>query len=110
MIFRVRVSDRAYADLNIIYSYIAETLKSESAAKKLIGHITFKIKSLNDMPERCARYNREPWYSKGIRFLSVGNYIILFSVDKDNQTVEILTIVYKRQNTDTLWDPIRGHR
>ena len=110
MIFRVRVSDRAYADLNIIYSYIAETLKSESAAKKLIGHITFKIKSLNDMPERCARYNREPWYSKGIRFLPVGNYIILFSVDKDNQTIEILTIVYKRQNTDTLWDPIRGHR
>ena len=57
MIFRVQVSDRAYADLNIIYSYIAETLKSESAAKKLIGHITFKIKSLNDMSERCARYN-----------------------------------------------------
>ena len=37
MIFRVRVSDRAYTDLNIIYSYIAETLKSESAAKRYAG-------------------------------------------------------------------------
>ena len=46
------------------------------------------------MPERKSLYRDEPWHSRGIRFITVKNYMVFYTVNKDTETVSIVRIMY----------------
>ena len=52
------------------------------------------VKTLGEMPKRHSLYGDEPWKSRGLRFLPVGKYLILYSVDDVTKIVSIVRIMF----------------
>ena len=73
MIFNVVTSMQAEEDLRGIFEYIAFELLSPENAGKQLERLEKQILSLNEMPERFPRYGKEPWHSRGLRFVAVDN-------------------------------------
>lgn len=52
------------------------------------------------MPERFPRYGKEPWYSRGLRFVEVDNYIVFYIPDIKKQIVTVLRVMYSGRNIE----------
>lgn len=100
MIYEVEVSQQADCDLRGIFEYIAFELKSPKNASGQLDRLEGQILSLNMMPERYRRYEKEPWKSRGLRVLPVDNYLILYIPDHDKKIVTILRVMYARRDID----------
>lgn len=84
----------ARSDLRDIYEYIAYTLLVPKIARDLTNKIMAEVRSLEKLPERNPLYKDEPWYSQGVRFLPVKNYLVFYTVKADKDTVSIARIMY----------------
>ena len=84
----------AERDLRCIYEYISNTLCAPDTAKNLIRKIMDEISSLEEMPNRFARYDNKPWYDRGLRFFSVKNYIVFYLSNEETKTVSVIRILY----------------
>ena len=102
MIFKVIISAQAENDLRGIFEYITFELLSPENAEKQLDHLEKQILSLDEMPERFPRYGKEPWYSRGLRFVSISldNYIVFYIPDIEEQTVTILRVMYSGRNIE----------
>ena len=81
--YEVLISDKANADMEAMYSYIAETLLSPVAAANQYDRIMDAILSLEEMPERIKIMDSEPERSKGLRALRVDNYTVFFTINAE---------------------------
>lgn len=100
MIYEVEVSQQADSDLREIFEYIAFELQSPKNASGQLDRLEKQILSLNTMPERYRRYEKEPWKSRGLRVLPVDNYAVLYIPDCDKKVVTILRVMYTRRDID----------
>ena len=100
MIYEVEVTQQAYSDLREIFEPIAFELQSPKNASGQLDRLEKQILSLNTMPERYRRYEKEPWKSRGLRVLPVDNYVALYIPDCDKKVVTILRVMYTRRDID----------
>lgn len=100
MIYEVEVSQQADSDLREIFEYIAFELQSPKNASGQLDRLEKQILSLNTMPERYRRYEKEPWKSRGLRVLPVDNYVVLYIPDCNKKVVTILRVMYTRRDID----------
>ena len=100
MIFNVVTSTQADEDLRGIFEYIAFELLSPENAEKQLERLERQILSLDEMPERFPRYGKEPWHSRGLRFVAVDNYIVFYLPDVEEQVVTILRVMYSGRNIE----------
>jgi addiction module RelE/StbE family toxin len=100
MIYEVEVSQQADSDLREIFEYIAFELQSPKNASGQLDRLEKQILSLNTMPERYRRYEKEPWKSRGLRVLPVDKYVVLYIPDCDKKVVTILRVMYTRRDID----------
>ena len=100
MIYEVEVSEQADRDLREIFEYIAFELQSPENAIGQLNRLEEQILSLNTMPERYRRYEKEPWKSRGLRVLPVDNYVILYIPNSDKKVVTILRVMYAGRDID----------
>ena len=100
MIYEVEVSQQADSDLREIFEYIAFELQSPKNASGQLDRLEKQILSLNTMPERYRRYEKEPWKSRGLRVLPVDNYVVLYIPDSDKKVVTILRVMYAGRDID----------
>ncbi|MCL2045604.1 MAG: type II toxin-antitoxin system RelE/ParE family toxin [Oscillospiraceae bacterium] len=96
----VQLSEPAENDLIDIYRYIAVTLLEPAIAWRQIERIRNAVYSLDQMPERGSLFPNEPWRSRGLRRLFTGNYCILYEIDDETDTVNIIAILYSKRNID----------
>lgn len=85
---------QAQQDLKNIYEYIAQVLLAPDTAAGMYRKLIQGARSLATMPERNPLYKDEPWHSLGVRFLSIKNYMLLYKVDSEAETVTISRILY----------------
>jgi plasmid stabilization system protein ParE len=92
--YRVVSQDSAERDIVEAYSYIAED--APDAALRWYRRIKESIRSLSDMPNRCARAPESDKLGIEIRQLIFGRrtgvYRIVFRIDESRQEVHILTV------------------
>ena len=100
MIFNVVTSIQAEEDLRGIFEYITLELLSPENAEKQLERLEKQILSLDEMPERFPRYGKEPWHSRGLRFVAVDNYIVFYLSDVEEQVVTILRVMYSGRNIE----------
>lgn len=98
----------AIEDLDGIYDYIAYELKSPRNAEAQLARIEEEIATLDQMPERYRRYDKEPWRSHNVRILSVDNYCILYIPNNERKIVSILHVVYGGRNMDAILAEYEG--
>ena len=68
-------------DLRGIFEYISFELQSPENASGQLDRLEEQILSLDTMPERYRKYEKEPWKSRGLRVLPVDNYVVLYIPD-----------------------------
>ena len=100
MIYEVEVSEQAERDLREIFEYIAFELQSPENAIGQLDRLEEQILSLDAMPKRYRKYEKEPWKSRGLRVLPVDNYVVLYIPDSDKKVVTILRVMYAGRDID----------
>ena len=99
MIFTVEISSHAETDLRAIYEYIAFELQSLSNAARQLQRLEDNILSLEQMPHRFPAYQKEPLHSRGLRVMSVDNYLVYYIPDPTARTVTVLRVMYGGRDT-----------
>ena len=94
MIYSVKFSAQAEEDLKGIFEYIAFDLMSLQNANAQLSRLESDILKLKEMPERFRLYEKEPWLSRGLRVMSVDNYLVFYIPDKETKTVTVIRVMY----------------
>ena len=100
MIYEVEVSEQAGRDLREIFENIAFELQSPENAIGQLDRLEEQILSLDAMPKRYRKYEKEPWKSRELHILSVDNYVILYIPNSDKKIVTILRVMYAGRDID----------
>jgi len=100
MTWKVDYTESARQDLHDIYEYIAGVLLEPVIAANQTNRIMDAVDSLDHMPFRYRIYDHEPWRSKGLRILSVDNYLVLYIPDESRNVVTIIRIMYGRRDVE----------
>lgn len=100
MIYDVQISIQAESDLRSIFEYIAFELQSVQNAAGQLSRLEESINSLDQMPERFKRYDKEPWRSRGLRVMPIDNYIVFYIPNHDTKVVNIVRVMYGGRDVD----------
>ena len=100
MIYEIEVSEQADSDLRGIFEYIAFELQALENASGQLERLEEQILSLDTIPERYRKYEKEPWKTRGLRVLPVDNYVVLYIPDSDEKVVTILRVMYAGRDID----------
>ncbi|MBO2536537.1 type II toxin-antitoxin system RelE/ParE family toxin [Rummeliibacillus suwonensis] len=92
--FEVKVTEQADNDLRRIFEYIAFELKSSGNAVGQLDRLEKGILSLEEFPERFPQYQKEPWTSRGLRFMPVDHYLACFIVNIPANLVNVIRVMY----------------
>lgn len=100
MIYEVKLSEQAYIDFRGVFEYIAFELKAPENANNRLNRLEERILSLDTMPERYRKYEKEPWKSRGLRILPIDNYLVFYTTNTDIKVVTILRVMYAGRDID----------
>lgn len=101
MTYKIELTEQAELDLINIYEYLAFTLQEPKNAGGQLERLESAILTLDHMPERFKKYDREPWYNKGLRVLPVDNFVVLYIPDLTMGTVTVIRIMYSGRDIET---------
>ena len=76
----VRITDKAMADMEEIYNYIAIQLQAPENAMGQYNRIAEAIEGLNVFPERVKLVESEPERIMGLRQLVIDNYSVFYVI------------------------------
>lgn len=100
MKYAIEVSARAKCDLRGIYEYIAFELLAPENAGSQLNRLEKGIMELASMPFRFRKYETEPWKSRGLRIMSIDNFVVLYLPNKETAVVTIIRVMYGGRNID----------
>ena len=100
MSYDVFYTAKARDDMEEIYEYIAFSLQEPVTAGKLYNSIIAAVHTLENFPMRNALYENEPWRSRGLRKLSVKNFLVFYTVNEEKNAVNIIRIMYGARNLE----------
>ena len=98
----VRLTSSARQDLKDIGGYIKYNLREPETSKKTVRTLRTEIKNLNELPERCELMQTEPWTSKGVRKLIIGNYIALYVVIPERSAVSVIRVAHGSRDIEAV--------
>ena len=98
MIYKVRLTNAAKRDLINATEYIECVLLNPQAADDLVNETETKLSELAYFPEKYAIVDDDVLKVWGIRYVSVGNYLIIYFLSEQENTVQIIRFLYKKRN------------
>lgn len=101
MNYKIELTEQAELDLINLYEYLALTLQEPKNAGGQLNRLESAILTLDHMPERFKKYEKEPWHSKGLRMLPVDNFVVLYLPDLTAGTVTVIRIMYSGRDIET---------
>ena len=96
--YKVKVTPRAFRDLDEIYNYIAMEKLAPENAKRQTNRIRAALKTLGTMPQSHQDRLTGRYAGKGYKQLLVDNYMAIYKIDEDRKIVQIVTIQYQGRN------------
>ena len=100
MKYKIVLTKQADTDLRGIYEYIAFTLLEPETAARQLDTIQKGILSLDEMPERFRVFEKEPWYSRGLRQMPVDNFIVFYIPRAEDEIVTVIRVMYGGRDID----------
>ena len=96
--YTVQITDKALADMEEIYNYIAIQLQAPKNAIGQYNRIAEAIEGLNSFSERVKLMESEPERMIGLRQLVVDNYSAFYVIE--NEKVIITRVLYSASNIE----------
>ena len=96
--YTVKVSIQAQQQMREIAYYITLRLKNPEAALHLLDTLESAIMSLGEMPQRITFTEEQPWRSEGVRKMHVANFLVYFLIDENNARVQVIAVLYEKQD------------
>ena len=94
MKYEIILTQQAETDLRDIYEYIAFTLLEPEIASRQLDRLEKGILSLDEMPKRFRIFEKEPWYSRGLRQMPIDHFIVFYVPGTEDTTIHIIRILY----------------
>ena len=82
----------------LVFFYISKKLHEHNTAKGLLNRINSKIQLLKIYPNMYAKLKDKHKLDKIHRKVTIGNYIMIYTVDEDKLQVNISHIYYQGEN------------
>lgn len=98
MEYKIKFTDKCLNDIDEACQYIADKLKAENTANKLRIKIVDSVKGLSRFPEMYAKTDKLDRVKRSYRRISIDNYILLYTIDKENKIVYISHMYYGGRN------------
>jgi len=98
--YKVQITDKALADMEEIYNYIAIQLQAPENAMGQYNRIAEAIEGLNVFPERVRLMESEPEQTMGLRQLVVDNYSAFYVIE--NEIVIVTRVLYSASNMEKI--------
>ena len=90
--YKVQITDKALADMEEIYNFIAIQLQAPENAIGQYNRIAKAIEELNMFPKKARLMESEKERAMGLRQLVVDNYSVFFVIR--NESVIVMRILY----------------
>lgn len=103
----VRITDRALADMEEIYNYIAIQLQAPENAMGQYNRIAEAIEGLNVFPERVKPVESEPEQIMGLRQLVIDNYSVFYVIE--DMDVIVTRVLYSAMDISRRLLEDNGH-
>ncbi|MBP1970805.1 addiction module RelE/StbE family toxin [Virgibacillus natechei] len=100
--YKIKITPKAYEDLDEIYGYIANDLYNEEAADNLMEKIESNVMRLNNFPFSCSFVRDEILKNKGYRKLVVENYTVFHLINEDAKHIVVMRVLYRRRKYQDL--------
>jgi len=89
---------KAKEDMESIFDYINDSLKSPKSAYNMIDSFQKAIENICIFPLSCPLINNEAVADKHLRKLIVDNYIIFYKPNEKEKKIEIIGVLYGMRN------------
>ena len=96
--YNIQITQPAEEDLYEIGLYISKELLEPETAKKVISKIAKGINTLEVMPFRNPLVADERLAYKGVRKITVDNFIVFYVATEEGETITIIRILYSRRD------------
>jgi toxin ParE1/3/4 len=98
MIFTVSFTRPAENDLAATIDYLKEILKAPIAAVNLLDEVEEKVKLLTENPFINPIDANDYLTENAIRHIRVKNYLMFYTINKEQRTVSIIRVLYARRD------------
>ena len=96
--YKLRFSKLYNEDVDLSYNYIKNKLEAPMAADNLIREILEKLNKIKENPNIRSLVQDKYLASMGYRSIKVKNYIILYIINNDNKTINVVRFLYNKRN------------
>ena len=96
--YSIITTHHADLDLDSIVDYIVNTLCNPSAAVHFLDELEGNYEAVAKNPRLFAVSTDPSLAQRGYRKIVVGNYVALYTVEDDTQTITIVRLFYGRQD------------
>lgn len=96
--YKVIMTPTAYREINKIYDYITEELYAKNAARDLMKKVEEEVQRLKYAPKIHTEIEKPDELKRNYRKIVIKNYIILYTIDEENNTVFISHMYYCGRN------------
>lgn len=98
MEYKVKFTEKCLENIEEVCQYIEEKLKTENAVDRLRIKIKDIAKSLSTSPEMYAKTEKLDRVKRVYRRIPIDNYVLLYTVDKENKIVYMSHMYYGGRN------------
>jgi plasmid stabilization system protein ParE len=92
--YSVHITDIAEEDILTTVKYVADILKAPIAANSLLDEIDKYESLLENTPNMFSFVPDEYLRTKGIKYVMVKKYMMFYTIDEDEQTVNVTRFLY----------------
>ena len=96
--FELKFSEKINSDIVSTLKYINEVLEAPKAAENHYEEWTKTYDKLKENPHRRPLVQNKYLASKGIRSISVKNYVLIYKIDENDNTVLLFRFLYCRRD------------
>ncbi len=96
--YKVKLTPRAFRDLEEIFKYIALEKLAPENARGQTDRIRDALKTLSTMPQSHQDRQIGRYGSRGYKQLLVDNYLVIYRIDESQKIVVVVTIQYQGRN------------
>lgn len=96
--YRLIITELAHQDLDNIVSYIAVHLSNPKAAIDFLNEVDASYRYLKNNPMIYAKCQDKWLEAEGYRKVVIKNYVAVYKISEDQNTVSILRFFYSAQD------------